>query len=164
MQPHPIYSICYFTYKIMNILYNTHQVKKWSLQTGRVDFPPTRKISNRTPPTHTSHLLFRQKTKQHKGVIERNPIHTTIYHLTLNGCPAHSIQVLRVAWHFWWTRDEVSVDNGILLQRMRICIPPELHDKTLPQIHEEHLGIEKMQQIAQATVYWPSRDADIHII
>ena len=42
-----------------------------------------------------------------------------------------------------------------------ICIPPELYDMSLQELHEMHLGIEKMQHRARATVYWPRIDADI---
>ena len=42
-----------------------------------------------------------------------------------------------------------------------ICIPPELYDRSLHELHKMHLGIEKMQHRATATIYWPGIDADI---
>ena len=42
-----------------------------------------------------------------------------------------------------------------------ICIPPELYDRSLHELHKMHLGIEKMQHRARATVYWPGIDMDI---
>ena len=42
-----------------------------------------------------------------------------------------------------------------------ICIPPELYDRSLLELHEMHLGIEKMQHRARATLYWPEIDGDI---
>ena len=42
-----------------------------------------------------------------------------------------------------------------------ICIPPELYDRSLHELHEMHLGIEKMQQRARARLYWPGIDVDI---
>ena len=41
-----------------------------------------------------------------------------------------------------------------------ICIPPELYDRSLHELHEMHLGIE-MQHRARATLYWPGIDMDI---
>ena len=41
-----------------------------------------------------------------------------------------------------------------------ICIPPELYDRSLHELHEMHLGIEKMQHRARATLYWSGLDAD----
>ena len=42
-----------------------------------------------------------------------------------------------------------------------ICLPPELYDRSLHQLHKMHLGIEKMQHRARATLYWPGIDMDI---
>ena len=42
-----------------------------------------------------------------------------------------------------------------------ICIPPELCDRSLHELHEMHLGIEKMQHRGRATLYWPGIDVDI---
>ena len=36
-----------------------------------------------------------------------------------------------------------------------MCIPPELYDRSLHELHETHLGMEKMQHRARATMYWP---------
>ena len=42
-----------------------------------------------------------------------------------------------------------------------VCIPPELHDMTLYDLHDSHQGIEKMTHTARANIYWPGIDADI---
>ena len=42
-----------------------------------------------------------------------------------------------------------------------ICISPELYDRSLHELHDMHLEIEKMQHRARATLYWPGIDADI---
>ena len=55
----------------------------------------------------------------------------------------------------------LTVEDGVLLTGSRICIPPELHDRTLYDLHHCHQGIEKMTHIARSSVYCPSIDADI---
>ena len=42
-----------------------------------------------------------------------------------------------------------------------MCIPPELYDRSLNELHNMHLGKEKMQHRARSTLYWPGIDADI---
>ena len=69
---------------------------------------------------------------------------STVYHLTLNGWADRINDVPRIARHFWGARDELSIEEGILLKG-----------------HNMHLGIEKMQHRARATLYWPGMDADI---
>ena len=63
--------------------------------------------------------------------------------------------------HFWSTRDELTIEEGVLLKGNRVCIPPELHDRTLYELNDSHKGIEKMTHIARSNVYWPSIDTDI---
>ena len=86
-----------------------------------------------------------------RGSIERDPILSTVYELTLNGWPERISQVPRIARQFWGTRDELSIEEGLLMKGNCICIPPELYDRSLHELHEMHLGIEK----------WPGIDADI---
>ena len=38
---------------------------------------------------------------------------------------------------------------------------PRAYNRSLHELHEMHLGIEKMQHRARATVYWPGIDVDI---
>ena len=96
-----------------------------------------------------------------RGSIERDPILSTVYRLTLNGWPDRISQVPRIARQFWEARDELSIEEGLLMKGNCICIPPELYDSSLHELHKMHLGIEKMQHRARATVYWPGIDADI---
>ena len=56
-----------------------------------------------------------------RGAVERDPIHSTIYRLTLNGWPDRVQDIPRIACHFWGTWDEFTVENGILLRGDRVC-------------------------------------------
>ena len=42
-----------------------------------------------------------------------------------------------------------------------MCIPCELYERMLSDLHDNHRGIEKMRHLSQTTVYWPGIDADI---
>ena len=88
-----------------------------------------------------------------RGSIERDPILSTVYRLTLNGWPDRISQVPRIARQFWGARDELSIEEGLLMKGNHICIRPELYDRSLHKLHETHLGIEKMQHRTRATVY-----------
>ena len=67
--------------------------------------------------------------------------------------------VLHLACLFWGTRDELTVEDSVL-KGSRICIPCELHDRTICELHDCHQGVEKMSHIARSNIYWPSIDAD----
>ena len=92
--------------------------------------------------------------------VEQDPAHNTLYHLILNGWPSHTAQVPRITWHFLDAWDELSIKNGILIKGDCICIPPELFDYTLADLHEGHQEVKKMQLLTWASVYWPSTDTD----
>ena len=71
-----------------------------------------------------------------RGAIEKDPIHSTVYRLTLNGRPNRIQEVPRIACNFWGTQDELTFENGILLKGNRVCIPPELYERMLSDLHE----------------------------
>ena len=79
---------------------------------------------------------------------ERDPMLHTAYHLTLNGWPMKFHEVPHIACKYCGARDELSVENGLLIKRDRICIPPEFYQRMLYDLHEGHKGIEKMQHLA----------------
>ena len=69
--------------------------------------------------------------------------------------------VPHIACHFWGTKDELTIDEGILLKGNRICIHPELYPRTLHDMHYSHQGVEKMTHLERAHIYWPGIDAEI---
>ena len=63
--------------------------------------------------------------------------------------------------HFWEFWDELVINSGLLLRGTRVCIPPELLDYTLTDMHGTHQGTDRMQAQAREAVYWPGIDANI---
>ena len=51
--------------------------------------------------------------------------------------------------------------NGLLIKRDRICIPLELYQRMLHNLHEGHKGVEKMQHLTCDKIYWQGMDMDI---
>ena len=96
-----------------------------------------------------------------RGSIERDPILHTVYRLTLNDWPDRISKVPRIARQFGGARDELSIEEGLIMKGNCICIPPELYDRSLHKLHKMHMGIEKIQHRARATLYWPGIDTDI---
>ncbi|XP_031328872.1 uncharacterized protein K02A2.6-like [Photinus pyralis] len=58
-------------------------------------------------------------------------------------------------------REELSVEEGILLWKGRICVPAGLQSEILKMLHDGHPGVSVMQSLARLHVYWPRIDTAI---
>ena len=57
---------------------------------------------------------------------------------------------------FWTFREEMTIEDGLILKGTRIVIPSQKQAEILKLIHEGHLGLTKGKLQAKETVYWPS--------
>ncbi|XP_014662670.1 PREDICTED: uncharacterized protein K02A2.6-like [Priapulus caudatus] len=55
---------------------------------------------------------------------------------------------------YWSMRDELSVEDGIILKGHRVVIPTSMKEDILNQLHYGHLGVEKTCLRARDTVCW----------
>ena len=62
---------------------------------------------------------------------------------------------------YWSCRDELSLENGLVIKGEQVVIPQTLHELYLGYIHEGHLGITRCQQRARMSIYWPGINKDI---
>ena len=74
---------------------------------------------------------------------------------TMQGWPSSIKQVPPVLQPYWTFREELTVDDGLILKVTRIVIPNEKHEAILKLIHKGHLGLNKCKLHAKETVYWP---------
>lgn len=63
--------------------------------------------------------------------------------------------------HFYEKREELSVEENILLWKGRLCIPEKLQREALQMLHDGHPGICAMQSMARLHIYWHNIDKDI---
>ena len=74
----------------------------------------------------------------------------------VQGWPDSVKKVDSVVKRYWSMRDDISVEDGLLLLGSWVIVPESLRGNILQQIHEGHLGIEKCQLRAKSCVYWPN--------
>ena len=58
-------------------------------------------------------------------------------------------------------KDELSVQDGVLLWESQIIVPPKMSQCVLDELHESHPGIVKLKSLARHYVWWPKMDAHI---
>ena len=150
------YKECSNDHRSTTIQFNTSQEKKWSWQITSADshFEEKNMWIELQQNIHNIHFTS-DILNIIRGAIDRDPIHSTVYQLTLNNWPERVQEVSHITCHFWGTRDELTIENGILLKGDRVCISPELYKRTLSDLHSSCRDIGKMRHLSQANVYWP---------
>ena len=58
-------------------------------------------------------------------------------------------------------RDEIIVDNGIVMKGQKAIIPQSLRTEYAKILHRGHQGIDATKRRARDTVYWPGMNADL---
>ena len=62
---------------------------------------------------------------------------------------------------YWSCRDELAIEDGLIMKGDRLVIPLSLQAEVLTKLHEVHQGIEKTRLRARSCVYWKSISKDI---
>ena len=85
----------------------------------------------------------------------------SLMHVIVNGWP-ETIKELAPALKPYWTfREELKVENGMVLKDICIVIPKKMRKRILNQLHKGHLGENKCQAKTAQNVYWPNISNDI---
>ncbi|CAC5389582.1 unnamed protein product [Mytilus coruscus] len=62
--------------------------------------------------------------------------------------------------YFEW-RDELSIQEGIIVKREAILIPKSLRHDMKNRLHSAHLGYDSMMKRARRTIFWPGMAKEI---
>ena len=76
-------------------------------------------------------------------------------HTITHGWPSTIREVPSEIQAYLTFREELTVEDSIVLKGTQIVVPHKKHDATVQLIHEGHLGLGKCKLRAKDTVYWP---------
>ena len=76
-------------------------------------------------------------------------------HTIMQGWPSSIKQVPPVLQPYWTFREELTLEDGLILKGTRIVIPNKKCEAILKLRHEGHLGLNKCKLCSKETVYWP---------
>ena len=76
-------------------------------------------------------------------------------HTVQHGWPQTATELPPELRPYWTFREEISIEDGILLKGEQIIIPTVDQPDILQQLHHGHLGLQKCLHLAQVSVYWP---------
>ncbi|XP_036341596.1 uncharacterized protein K02A2.6-like [Rhagoletis pomonella] len=104
----------------------------------------------------SSHLdEFREAAKT-------DTIFQKLLYFTKNGWPANKKRIDKELMPYYQVKDELVEIDGLLLKNNRVVVPKNLRPKILYYLHEGHMGIQRCQNLARNSVYWPNINNDLH--
>ena len=90
-----------------------------------------------------------------------DPILSTVHRLTQNGWPDRCTNIPRITKNYWYFRDELSIEDDLLMKGEWVVIPQSCRDSITVDLHKSHAGINKALALARTCVYWPRMEADV---
>ena len=78
----------------------------------------------------------------------------------IEGFPKDKRKIPLEILQYWSIRDQLSIDDDLILFDSKILIPEIARREVLNHLHSSHQGIEKTRR-ARQIVYWPGINNDI---
>ena len=104
----------------------------------------------------TSQLCARSNSLQQIRITtQEDDEFTLLKHTITQGWPNNIKVVPSVIQSYWTFREEITIEDGIIMKGTRIVIPAKKQEAVSKIIHEWHLSLNKCKWHAKETVYWP---------
>ncbi|UYV80066.1 K02A2.6-like [Cordylochernes scorpioides] len=90
-----------------------------------------------------------------------DPILCEVKKLILNGWPPNKNQTSMLTREYWNFREELTVQDGIILKNDRMVIPNKSRKEMIIKTHQGHIGINSSMRRARDNIFWPGMNAQI---
>ena len=87
--------------------------------------------------------------------------YTELKRLITKGFPTYKDAVHHSSLQYWNIRNELTIENDVIVYGNRLVIPRSLRKDMLQKLHASHQGREKTKRRARQTLYWPGINNDI---
>ena len=111
---------------------------------------------------HVTFVQFtqpRNRSLQHETALDTTLM--TLKDIIIKGWPERRHDVPKALHQYWPFRDELAVEDGLIVKGECIIIPASQQQHVLLQLHEGHQGSEKTKLRAKECVFWVGITKDI---
>ena len=107
----------------------------------------------------TNQLCARSdRLQQIRNATQEEDEHALLKHTITQGWPRNIKEVPSVIQSYWTFREELAIEDGIILKGKRIVIPAKKEIAVLKLTHEGHVDLNKCKLHVKETVYWPGHN------
>ncbi|KAL5017999.1 hypothetical protein ScPMuIL_003721 [Solemya velum] len=96
-----------------------------------------------------------------KEETKADPELSALKEMMYTGWPETRTDLPLVMKPYWTFRDELAVEDGLLMKGSRIIIPKIMQNDILNKLHAAHQGTEKTKLRARTAVFWRNLNKDI---
>ena len=84
----------------------------------------------------------------------RDTVLNALKEIVYSGWPDNAKELPSDLRAYWYFRDELAVEAGVIFKGRQILVPPSMQRDILKQLHSGHQGVEKTRRLARESVYW----------
>ncbi len=96
-----------------------------------------------------------------RSATEKDKTLQSLRDVIMSGWPEHRSLVLPEISAYYTYRDELTIQDGIILRGERVVIPMSLRSDIKNRLHAGHLGINSCLRRARELIYWPGMSSEI---
>ena len=102
-----------------------------------------------------------ERIQEIRTATERDEALQILKQVILQGWPEERKDLPEQAKPYFSTRDELTVQDGLIFRGQRVVIPQSLRQDMKQRIHSSHLGIGSCLRRAREALFWPGMSAEI---
>lgn len=106
-------------------------------------------------------MLSSRRIEELKQTTQADALCKRLKETILTGWPDSYKDIPHDIRPFYAMRDELTVDDGLILRSQRYVIPHSLQKHYLTQLHQGHSGLQSTKRRACETMFWPTMYSDI---
>jgi hypothetical protein len=102
-----------------------------------------------------------EKLEEIRRATEEDSTMSDLKHIIAKGWPSDKSGLPHHVSQFFYYRDELTIEDGIVYRGERIVVPKSLQDTMKQKVHAGHTGINSCLRRARTYIFWPGMSSEI---